>query len=110
MKIKTKVTSEKELVVALPFFRKKLKFKGRVVQYIAVLPDETCICLTVIEEQTTTFHGKAQDRAEAIKEAFLKWETIEEEEFLTAHKNLLKSLSLEPVVVPDPNDIANVNI
>lgn len=105
MKIKTIVTEIKELDIELPFFKKSIT--STIQQYIAVMPDETLIDLFVSDTLTILKHcvivGKERDLIAATK-----WADMTEDEFLAAHANALKNLSLVPVLQYDPDDLKDI--
>lgn len=112
MIIKTKQTTEHEIEITIPFFRKRIEHGFS--EYLAMLTEGHVNTISQSEHsQMIGIQPKWVKEGDIVK-AFREWEEITEEEFLNAHKSALSSLSLEPTLVSvpaaDPNDIAQVNI
>lgn len=109
MKLKTKVTKETEVDIEIPFFRKDAESSG--LSYLAVI-EETHVVTFYDNEQSG--HTIVTTSPQWVKEsdilhAYYNWKPVSEEEFLTAHENALKSLSLKPML-SDSNDLKGINI
>jgi len=96
MKIKTNITTEREVDVLLPLFRlEKRIFENQGYNYFAVLPDETVIDLFISGDLTIIKHWTAERMSSDIMRR-MEWEEISEEMFLAAHRKALNDLSLVP--------------
>jgi hypothetical protein len=96
MKIKTKVTEEREFDIELPFFRKDPE--SSCIKYLAVLDEKTVIYLFDSDERTSLSVDIIDRNIRDISDAYNKWAIVSEEEFLQAHETALKNLSLRPVL------------
>ena len=96
MKIKTKITEEREMDVELPFFRKDPT--SSCIKYMAAINEKTIIHLFDSDERTSLSVDIIEREGRDVSEAYNKWTIVSEEEFLQAHESALKSLSLTPVL------------
>lgn len=99
MTIKITKTTEKNIDIKLPFFRRDPDSMG--VSLFAVLDENTAINLYRSDHRTCIENDEIKDRGwieKNVAERFQTWEPITEQEFMTAYSDALKSLSLEPVM------------
>lgn len=108
MKIKTTKSEDVEIDVTLPFFRKNPNFISD--NYIGVLDEKTMVYMFTNEASTNVAHRLVEDNKKEIVEAFTNWTPISEEEFLSIHAKLLKSLSLIPELMINMDDLKDINI
>jgi hypothetical protein len=108
MTVKTKQTTEHEIQIPIPFFRKKVE--GTFTEYLAMLSEDyvhgACNSKNTSYVEIRPKWVKEGDIVTAINE----WEPIAETEFLSAYNNILSSLSLKPSLVNNPDDLKEVNI
>jgi len=97
MKIKTTILQSIEAEIAFPIFRKNVV--GNDERYFAALNEETVIKWFRLHEYTSYQSGNVKTFETETIEAFTKWETIDEEEFIEAHSKLLESMSLSPKLI-----------
>jgi hypothetical protein len=98
MEIKIKKEEEVIVNVEVPsfYFRTDLNWKD----YLAILPDNTCVSVSIGLSMTTITHAPASSCEHKINQA-IGWKTILEHEFLEAHEAALQSLSLKPILHED---------
>ena len=104
MKILTTITEDREIEIDLPFLKKHIT--STIQQYIAVMPDETLIDLSVSDNLTILKHARVEGKERDLLAA-MKWVDMTEDEFLAIHATALKNLSLVPVL-HDPDDIKDI--
>lgn len=110
MQLKTNITTERIIDIKLPVFWKEPPqewAKGRS-EYLAILDEKTCVSFYISDNYTTITHCLPETRDIAVMKAHLTWDKVTEEEFLAAHKEALKSLSLEPIFFDYANDLKDV--
>lgn len=112
MILKTKQTTEHEVEISIPFFRKHTEHGTT--EYISMMSEG--YVHSVSESQQTIFASVQPlwiKEVDIIK-AYNEWEPVTEKEFLEEYKRVLSSLSLEPIVscIPaaNPDDLKDIPI
>jgi len=101
IKITTKQTSEHEIEITLPFFRKQVT-SASIFEYIAMLSEGWVHkAFSSDSSQSVTVRPLSTEKEDVIRayNEDCKWEPISEEEFLTAYNDIISSLSLKPTLV-----------
>lgn len=109
--IKTTISEERTVNIETPIFWKEPQSKNsKITDYLGVIDTDNCIGFyNSGSGYVSLTHCKAEIKGNDIRKASLIWERISEEEFLTAHKNMLNSLSLEPQLT-NVDDLKDVNL
>lgn len=76
-------------------------------KYLAILSEEQVISIINRDGWKSYQNADSWLFKSDIKTALTEWVKIDEREFLEAHEQFLKSLSLEPVLT-DPDDLKNI--
>lgn len=112
MQIKTNVTTERVANVNIPSFWMYESSSGSIREYIAVLDEKTAVKLFTSDNYSHVAHttpGGASKEIVDASDGLGGMKPIGEEQFLAAHRETLRSLSLDPVLVDnDPNDLKEV--
>lgn len=94
MKIKTVNVVRNEIDIELPLFWKHPIDET----YLGVLDENTVVSMTFGSYRHVT-HCELWLKTGEIEKANAEWTRIDEAMFLTAHKKMLSSLSLQPVLI-----------
>lgn len=97
MKIKTTVTQERELDIQLPFFRRDKN--STCLKLFAVINEKTVISVFDGAGRTSVYVDAFESSTYDIADKYQNWQPITEQQFLMAHSEALKSLSLEPQLI-----------
>lgn len=113
MKISSSIQTKIEVDVNPPFFRKESNDYSKFVKYRALIDDNTFIQISRLKnEYVNITSGLVADNKPEILEAFAKWETVGETEFIEAYNSALEALSLAPKMVcsASHDDLKEINI
>lgn len=111
MLIKTKQTTEHEVEINIPFFRKQVEHG--MTSYFAMLTEGYVNkAHSTDESQSVAVSPKWINEDDIVKAYKMlgNWVEISENEFLRGYKEIISSLSLEPTLVRNQDDLKNINI
>lgn len=102
MKFKTTQVKETELDIPIPSFYQDKRYLPKINEMIGIL-DENTICQVWESEHRTLVENsdKETGATNEIVKAFLNWDKITEEEFLTAYDRAITSMLLTPQIIKD---------
>lgn len=108
MIIKTKQTTEHEVEITIPFFRKRVE-NGFTELFSMLTEGYVHECHEAQESQSVAVRPKWVRESDIVR-VYNEWEEISEGEFLTAYRRILYGLSLDPVLTEGADDLKHVNI
>lgn len=106
MKITTKQTTAHEVDIAIPFFRIRIEY-GMTELFAMLTEGYVHECHETNDTQSVSVRPKWLKEAEIVK-AYQEWKEINEDEFLATYRRILNSLSLDPVLTEQKDDLKDI--
>lgn len=106
MIIKTKQTTEHEIEIAIPFFRKRVE--NGMTELISMLTEGYVHECYESEKSQYVAAKPLWIKEGDIVRAYQQWEEIGEDEFLATYRKILNSLSLDPVLTEQRDDLKDI--
>ena len=97
MKLKTKQTTETTIEIPVPSFYRSVR--THITEHLGIIDENNVLMVNESEWRTSAANTQPVICERDILEAVQEWETITEDEFMTAYRRALNSLSLTPELV-----------